>query len=266
MLKYKKEEMIHGVKAVAFDLDGTIYQGNKMMDGVIELIDFLKRKCIKIFYFTNNSTKTRSEIFEKLSKMGLKLSIKDVYNSAYSTAVYVKNNKLNDVYCIGSKGLVKELTSKKVRITEDEEKVRAVIIGLDVKFDYNKISKALNILRRGCKLIVCNKDRDYPVEGGRLMPGSGPIVSAIEYIRGKEADYMVGKPNTYMIELLANEHKLENNEILVVGDSYDSDIEMAKKYNCLSILISKEVEPDIKDTLFVKNIIDIQQLFDKEVI
>jgi len=195
--------------------------------------------------------------------MGFDLSIEQVYTSSYATAIYARQKGIKNVYCIGSEGLIEELKTVGICVTGDENQAQAVIVGLDTDFNYSKMAKALHIIRKEkCKLIACNQDKNYPVEDDKLMPGCGPIVAAIEESCDKKVDYVVGKPNTCMLELLAKDWNLTNNEILVVGDSYTSDIEMAKRYNCLSVLISKEERLNVNDTIVVHNIKDIKKLFE----
>ena len=251
-----KKVAITNLKAVAFDLDGTIYYGNSIIDGAKELINLLHRKDIKVIYFTNNSMRARKDIFEKLLGMGLELNLDEVYNSAYATAIYAKNEAIKKAYCIGSPGLFKELEDAGINTTEDETQAEALIAGLDTHFDYGKLSKALAIMQRELPFIACNLDRNYPVENGKLLPGCGPIVSAIQYSYDRQPDFIVGKPNTYMLELLARDHHIPVSDILVIGDTYDSDIAMAKRAHCPSILISSTGE-SYYDTVVVKSVKDI---------
>lgn len=246
------------IKAVAFDLDGTVYLGDKLIDGAAELISYLKNKSIKIFYFTNNSTKTRQEIYRKLCRLGLSLKIEEVYSSSHATARYLKGKGISKVFCIGSTGLLREIKSQGIDIAGEEEKAEALVVGLDRDFNYLKLSKALVAIQNGCLVIACNRDKSFPIENNEFMPGCGPIVSAVECLYGKEVDYIVGKPNTYMIELLAGEWGFSSQQILVVGDSYSTDIKMAKRFKCQSILISGNNHPD---TIVVKDISEIRNMF-----
>jgi HAD superfamily hydrolase (TIGR01450 family) len=226
------------IKAIAFDLDGTIYYGNQIIEGAIETIEYLKNKGLKIFYFTNNSTKTREQIYSKLTNMGLTLSIDSVYTSAYATAVFCVENQINGVYCIGSNGLISELIEQDIQVNSDD--IKAVVIGLDLDINYEKLSQALFFLQKGCRLIICNQDKNYPIENGVLKPGCGSMVGAILGAYDKQIDFEVGKPNTYMIELLSKAHHLTKDNILVVGDSLESDIEMARRYGCQSVLVNEK--------------------------
>jgi len=226
------------IKAVAFDLDGTVYYGNQLIAGAIETIEHIKARGMDVFYFTNNSGKSRAEIYSKLVNMGVALDFDHIYTSSYATALYCREANLQNVFCIGSPGLITELKCQGIDIAEDDP--QAVVVGLDPEFTYNKLAQALWHLQNGCLLVACNQDKNYPIENGRLMPGCGSIVAAILGSYDKQVDFTVGKPNTYMMELLAGDHGLTNQDILVVGDSLATDIEMAKRFGCQWILVTPE--------------------------
>ena len=64
----------------------------------------------RVFYVTNNSTKTREDLVKKCEKLGFKASEGDVISTAYLAAEYLKNLGFNKkVYVIGSEGVIKEL-------------------------------------------------------------------------------------------------------------------------------------------------------------
>ncbi|MDI6731711.1 MAG: HAD-IIA family hydrolase [Candidatus Margulisbacteria bacterium] len=247
------------IKAVAFDLDGTLYLGNQIVDGAIDLINFLFDRGIKILYFTNNSGKTRKEIYEKLLRLGFKLELSNLDTSAYATALYAKNNNLNPVFPVGSPSFIEELSSVGLVISSDPSLIKAVLIGLDVEFSYSKLAQTASIIKESnCRIIASNIDANYPINNNKLMPGTGPIVAAIESACGKKIDYIVGKPNTYIIELILNSHNLDRDELLIVGDSYESDIKMAQGYGCPAILMSKKTLPGIN---VCEKLTDIKRLF-----
>jgi phosphoglycolate/pyridoxal phosphate phosphatase family enzyme len=246
------------IKAVAFDLDGTIYIGDKIVAGVFEILDYLKKKKIRVFYFTNNSAKTQKDIHSKLQKLGLNPDLDTVYNTTYATAKYLKKNKFKKVYCCGSIGLKEEIVLSGIECVNTGESPEAVIVGLDHEFNYAKMAAALNILKnKECKFIICNRDRTYPVENSRLMPGCGPIVAAIEFATGRQADITIGKPETFMLDLLCGDWNLRKEEILIIGDTFESDIAMAYAYGSPSLLF--DCNDEFSDnTRKIKSIIEIK--------
>ena len=253
---------MNNIKAIAFDLDGTIYIGDRLVPGVEDLIDFLRSKRLKVIFFTNNSTKSKKDIYKKLIDLGIDLSINDVYTSSYSTAIFLRENLLDDVYCVGTSGLRDELKKQQINIVTDEEKAKNIVVGLDEDFNEEKLKKVETVsLNRNCKVIACNKDKGFPVEHGKKMLGCGSIVEIVEKRIGRPVDYVVGKPSLFMLQLLMKDLHLKSNEILVVGDSYSSDIQMAVKAGCLSVLITDTILP-YNDTIIVDNIVKIKSLFE----
>lgn len=252
----QSDYLFRGIKAVVLDLDGTIYLGDRLIEGVLVLLNLFESYSVTPFFFTNNSSESRKQLFEKLLGMGIRLELKQVYGTGYATAVFVQEKGFQRVFCIGQKGLREELNTMRIDVCEDERMAEALIIGMDTDFDRVKLSKALHIMKMGGTAIACNRDNFYPGENGRMLPGCGSIVAAIESASGKKVQYLIGKPNTFMLKLLNKDWNLNMKEILVIGDTYSSDIAMAKRCGSKSILISKK---KYRDTVAVENIMQIEQ-------
>ena len=58
-----------------------------------------------------------------------------------------------------------------------ETNVDCVIAGIDREFNYEKLSTAQRLIRRGALFVATNRDATYPMENG-VIPGSGAIVAA----------------------------------------------------------------------------------------
>lgn len=244
-------------KIFAFDLDGTVYTGNSIIDGAADLIHHLNHGGIKVIFFTNSSTRTRKQLLEKLTRMGLSTDLPNIYSSAYATAVFAAEKSWANVMCIGTEGLINELEDHGVNVTNDSSIADALVIGLDLEFTYNKLAAIMPLKDRNTPIVACNRDNSFPVEDGKLLPGCGPIVAAVEAALGRKIDYLVGKPNTYMLDLLSTDLDLKRTDIVVVGDSLESDIEMAHKYGCKSFLISRQLSAAPAGTIIVREIGEI---------
>jgi len=242
------ENYLAGVKAIALDLDGVVYIGNTVIPGAAITVQALRERGYKILFVTNNSGKRREFLAAKLTSMGIKASAEDVFSSGYAAACLVKEiSRPNDkVYVIGSSDLKEEIVSVGVEITRGCT-CGLLVVGIDSGFNYEMLSSSLEILRGGAIFISCNRDRNFPIEHGRRLPGCGPIVAAIEYAWGGVAHYDVGKPNTKLLEMISLRYDLMPSEILVVGDSIDSDIAMAKRFGATSVLIPYEEQKNIQN-------------------
>lgn len=238
----------NSIKVVAFDLDGTIYQGNDLIEGADSAVQYVRNLGYHVIFLTNNSTKSRVEILSKLQAMGISCSIDDVYNSGHAAALFVQSLGLTDVYVSGSDGLKKEFADLGITMSDDS---KTLVIGYNPDFDYGMLTDVVNIALNADCIIVCNKERTYPGTNGKRMPGCGAMVSAVEWCSNRTADYVVGKPNKLMIDIIAEKYAISPTEFLVVGDTYESDILMANAAGAYSILITGEMYPD---TVCIKSI------------
>jgi len=229
-------EITGKIKLFAFDLDGTVYMGENAVAGAVELIGYLREK-YQVVFFTNNSSKTGLEVYEKLNGMGVECKLDEVYASSSATACYLKESGMDNLYLIGSAGFRRELEDNGLRIVDDDS-AENLVVGLDLDFNYKKIATALSVLLKGGKFIVCNEDGSFPVGEKVYMPGCGAMVGAIAASADRRPDFIVGKPNTYILSKISKTFGVEHHEIVVVGDSCDSDVMMALNYNSKAILVN----------------------------
>jgi HAD superfamily hydrolase (TIGR01450 family) len=222
----------------------------------VRVIEELRKREKKTFFFTNNSSKSRSGINEKLVRLGIGVEEKDVYTSGYAAGKYC-SGRYETTFVIGTESLRNELISQNVRIIQDPINAQALVVGLDTNFTYEKMTQGMDALNKGCAFIVCNRDNHFPGEGGTLKPGSGPIVAALAAAGGREPDFVVGKPSTYMLDLLMQDHMITASEILIVGDSYSSDIAMAQKSGSPSAFLSRDTTADCSRTHRINCLLDL---------
>ena len=245
-------EIFDKIKLFAFDLDGTLYMGENTVAGAVELIDYLREKYL-VAFFTNNSSKTGREVYEKLNRLGIKCKLDEVYTSSSATALYLNEIGIDNLYVIGSDSFRSELEDNGLRII-DNDSAKNLVVGFDFDFNYKKIAIALSVLLKGGKFIVCNEDGSFPVGENRYMPGCGAMVGAISVSADKRPDFIVGKPNTYILSKIAEAYGVKHHEIVVVGDSYESDIMMALNYKSKAILINSEGNVTNENVLVMENL------------
>ncbi|HII67637.1 MAG TPA: HAD hydrolase family protein, partial [Thermococcaceae archaeon] len=77
---------------IIFDMDGVIYRGNQPIDGVKEVIEFLKSNKIPFVFLTNNSTRDAKMYREKLQGMGIEVEEDRIITSGHATAQYLKKH------------------------------------------------------------------------------------------------------------------------------------------------------------------------------
>ena len=63
--------MLRRIRLYLFDMDGTLYLGDRLYDFTIELLDTLKATGRKFLFMTNNSSKSVEDYIKKLEKLGI---------------------------------------------------------------------------------------------------------------------------------------------------------------------------------------------------
>ena len=218
------------------DIDGVILRGKSIITGSSEAIKDLKNKGAKIVFVTNNSTKSRIEHAENLSKHGISVIADDILSTSYCAAKYAKENELKSVYIVGEEGLKEELESANIQVlSQNAKNVDAVIVGMDRTLTYTKLATAHRLITNGAKFIATNTDATYPIENGEA-PGAGAMIAAIHITVGKPP-IILGKPNPFMLNLALKETNISVDKCAVVGDRPETDIAMANRVGCISVLV-----------------------------
>ena len=78
----KKQEILRKIKLFLFDMDGTLYIGDRLFDFTPRLLDTIKRNGGRYMFLTNNSSKSVNDYIKKLGGMGIKAD----YDEYYATA------------------------------------------------------------------------------------------------------------------------------------------------------------------------------------
>ena len=251
---------IDNISAVLFDLDGTVYYGSKIIPGANAAISYFRNNGKSIFFTTNNSTRTRKQIYEKLLSIGVDCKYDEVITSGYLAAVYAKSMDMKNIYIFGSENLIEEFENLGVKVSS-EETAENLLIGYNPEMTYEGLTGALQVALHAKQIIACNKERVFPGENRRPMPGCGAMTAPIEWCTHRDCDLVIGKPNTFIVDYLIDNYKHKRDRILVIGDTYETDIAMANRAGCRSILISKQVIPD---EITVDSIGHIPALFEKQ--
>lgn len=247
------------IKCVIFDLDGTIYFGKELADKANSVIEAARQKFKNVFFITNNSNQSRKQVHERLISHQVDAELDEVINTSYALAKYLCDNNYKEVHCLGTDALVDELSS--FGIITDSKFPQAVVIGYDKDFNLMKLEKAINVFHEKCKIIVASKERTYPRTPEIISPGAGPVAAAFEHSVNKVCDVVIGKPNSFMLELMTRNLSLKPDEILVIGDSYEIDVQLAKNFGADAILISNNPK-SYTDCITVKELKDVLELWE----
>ncbi|XP_022291086.2 glycerol-3-phosphate phosphatase-like [Crassostrea virginica] len=241
-----------------FDCDGVLWNANEVIPGSLETVKGLKALGKRIFYVTNNSTKTRAEYAQKCVKLGFPATEDDIVCTSYISALYLHNmNFKGKIYVVGNPSIGAELDRFGLRHTgigpdpPDEDQpafqpvsgldldpeIKCVLVGFDKYISYPKIMKAASYARQeGNIFLATNEDSHLPMDVPYVVPGTGSIVASVKVAARKEP-LVMGKPQTNMFKCLQEAHNLDPSRCMMVGDRCNTDISMATNCGMRSLLV-----------------------------
>ena len=204
------------------DMDGVIYHGSRLLDGVTEFVRWLQGSGKNFVFLTNSSERSPRELQQKLARMNLEVGEEHFYTSALATAHFLSRQRPGaGVYAIGEPGLLNALYES--GLTMNDVDPDYVVVGETRSFSYEKIERAVHLIRtREARLVATNPDLTGPGEHG-IIPACGSLVAPIEMASGVKA-YFVGKPNPLMMRHAMTKLSARREETVIVGDRMDTDI------------------------------------------
>ncbi|MEN3009047.1 HAD-IIA family hydrolase [Pseudothermotoga sp.] len=223
------------IELFLLDMDGTFYLGDKLIPGALEFLEIVKSLKKKFMFLTNNSSKGPTQYVEKLKRLGVDVNESCVFSSAEATAMFLlEQYGKSKLFLVGTKALAETL--KSYGHTIDEKEPQMVVLGYDTELTYEKLAKACLFLRKGLPYIATHPDINCPSEEGPL-PDAGSIIALIERSTGRTPDYIVGKPNQLMMQMISKRFSLPPHKIAMVGDRLYTDMEFALRSGAMAILV-----------------------------
>src|SRR5262245_3515081 len=225
-----------------FDLDGTIYVGERLVPGAADAVAALRADGRRLAFLANKPLETRADYAAKLTRLGIPAAPDDVINSSLVLARHLRElDRGAPVFVIGEPPMLAEMREHGFEV-RDDERVRWVVIAFDRTFTYAKLDTALQAVRRGARLIATNPDRTCPVEGGEI-PDCAGMIAAVEAVTGQTVETIVGKPSPIILEVALATLGVAAGDAVVVGDRIETDITMGKRLGLATILVLSGVTP-----------------------
>lgn len=211
-------------KGYFIDLDGTVYAGKKRIPAAKRFIERLQQAEIPFLFVTNNSTQLPRDVVKNLAdNHDIHVKPENVYTSGMATVDFMNAHKQTNsptVYIVGEIGLKQVILANGYRLDADHPDY--VVVGLDSDLTYEKLSEAVLAIRSGSTFIGTNPDTNIPKERG-MMPGAGSVVKFVEYATQIEP-IMIGKPKARIIDSAIKKIGLDQSDVVMVGDNYNTDI------------------------------------------
>lgn len=262
------------IRGVLFDMDGVVYVGSRLLPGVQQIFDYLERTGRKWLCVTNNASRTPAQFVEKLESMGVRARPEQILGSAEASAGWLAEQieengwPRGKVIIVGQDGLKAALNEFRFEMTSEPAEATYVIAGINFDLTYEELARAALAIRNGARFIGTNSDPSYPSERG-LLPGAGSILALLATATGVQPT-VIGKPNPGMYDQAIRRLGAAPEEVMMVGDRYDTDISGALKMGLITtgVLTGVSSRHDFETAPIPPHIIatdlpELQKMFEK---
>ncbi len=232
--------MAHKIDGFVFDLDGTLYLGEKALPGAVETIAELRRRNKRILFVSNKPLEPGRNYAQKLTRLGIPAGENDVITSAFVLGHYLSRTAPHlRLYVIGEPSLIEELLSHNLHVVGEfldqdprqvihPQGIDAVVVAFDRTLEYRKLNTAYQALMCGARFFATNADKVCPMPDGAI-PDAGATIAALEYLTGRKVELVAGKPSKLVMEVALQRMELTPERCLMIGDRLETDMRMGQE-------------------------------------
>ena len=234
------------------DMDGTIYEGSRLFDGTLLLLQAIRARGGRYLFLTNNSSVSVDVYVQRLQGMGIEASREDFFTSSQATALVLRQEYPGQrVYCMGTDSLKEELRMAGIPLVETPDTdVSVALAGFDRQLHYQKLLDMCTLLRREeVAYLATNPDWVCPVEDGNFIPDCGAMCQMMEHAVHR-LPRVIGKPEPLMVEYAMNLTGIGAEETLMIGDRLYTDIAAGNRagVDSLCVLSGEASLADVKNS------------------
>lgn len=237
------EKTLADCQAIVCDLDGTLYMDGKPFDYSRAFLDKVLQSGKKLFYFTNNSSKSRSTYLKRLQKIGFPAEEEYLITSTDCAVSYLRNHQMTpDIYLVGNQDLFHDFQNcgfNPLSTAEalSSDKAQAVVLGFDTELTYEKIDTCYQLILRDIPYVATHADLLCPVSKGTFKPDVGSFIALFETATNGRVPLVMGKPHRQAVQAIAEKAQCPPQQIAFIGDRLYTDIRMAEQFEMVGILV-----------------------------
>jgi len=225
-----------------FDLDGTIYRGEHLIQNADKVINHLKSINKKIVFVSNKTTGTAKDYYLLLKNWGLNVEESEIINSTIVASSYLGKNFNGEMFfAIGEESFITEIEKSSLKYSTLPEEIRIILITLDRTLNYKKLEIAARALENGARFFAANIDDTCPVDDGEVID-AGSTISALQKRTHRKLELHFGKPSEFMFDEIKNRLQFIPSKTLLIGDRLETDIRMGNEFGIDTALVNTGVK------------------------
>jgi HAD superfamily hydrolase (TIGR01458 family) len=246
--------MFENIAGILCDLDGTLYFKGRPTHDAIETISDIRKKGLKLLFFTNTDSKSPQLVLKTLKEYGFDVPSDEIFTPIIALKEFLNENLDKKSYFITTKEIKKEFQEyPQAKGSEIPDFV--VLCDFHDNWDVNRLNQAFKYVLKGAKLIGSQGNIYYLDRNGEPVLDTGSFINMISNASNSTVR-IFGKPSKQFFEQALKKINLHKSEVIVIGDDVFSDIQGAKNSGLKGILVKtgkgrsynnliEEIKPDL---------------------
>lgn len=223
----------HDIEVVLLDLDGTVYEGSRPVQGAAKAVERLRSSGRTVRFTTNTDSTSPAALVERLAGMGVPAGEGDFLTPVVLARRLFEDLPAARVLAIASPAVRDHLPG--VLCGPGDRPTHVLVCDPSYGAAYADLDAAFRAIRDGAELVATQLGRVARRDDGEHLD-TGGWVRLLEYATGVEAR-VLGKPSPEFFRLALETVGGVPEHALVVGDDLDADVAGARAVGVRSVLV-----------------------------
>lgn len=259
-------------KVIMLDSYGVIKNYKGLIEGTVETVNWIKNEGKTFRILTNDASRSQLQQQQSFARLGLEnIELDEIITSGMMAKQFLEqkitSGKIAYLGTENSADYILQSGLQHIAVCDvdlnDISDISAFVFLDDEGFDWNTdINKTVNLLRKKTMpVILANSDKFYPVAKHDVAVATGGIAKLVESMLHKKFLHF-GKPDSqmfmYAYEGLTEEYGfIDKNDILMVGDTLETDILGGNKFGVKTMLVlsGNTTEENVRENIHSSGII-----------
>ncbi|MGL4306367.1 MAG: HAD-IIA family hydrolase [Mycobacteriaceae bacterium] len=221
------------IGGVLFDIDGVLVTSWKTIPGAQDAINVLRKKDIARAFLTNTTSRTRADIADALTDLGISVSEDEIITAATLTAEYVRSTHSGArAYLLNSGDVTSDMPG--IEFVDTDPDV-VILGGAGPEFSHEALSNVFSWMCAGVPVVTMHRSVTWSTDDG-LRIDTGMYLTGMEEASGNKA-VAVGKPAPQGFFAAATRMGVDCEEAIMVGDDLENDVVAAQIVGMTGVLV-----------------------------
>jgi HAD superfamily hydrolase (TIGR01458 family) len=221
------------IRTVLLDLDGTLYEGTRVVPGAPEAVRTLREHGFTVRFTTNTDSVSPAALAERLNGFGFEVTEDELITPVAVAVTLFGSIEGARVMAVAAEG-VRDLLGDALA-GPGETPTHVLVADPSYGAAYDELDAAFRALREGAELVATQVGRVARRDDGEHID-TGGVVRLLEYAARVEAR-VLGKPSADFLATPLRALGAEPETALVAGDDVDSDLAAARAVGARAVLV-----------------------------